>query len=356
MLMNLMRGVGIAGPAGVNIPLSTVSLGTSFDAYLDAGFAGSASGPHTALLLDSGNSVLVMPRWEDITSIPNWQQSYKVLGQAEEPWGCPSNVVQGPIQLATDTGEPFTLSGCVFLACTADSPSTGTRTANFGAGCITPWGASGWNTPDHVPITIKSPLAYATAYPFAEFDYAAAAEVFAATNPQGVSETSTLRLYSAAPANYQFLQILPNCPWMALRPRKLQIEDHVTAWPDPTQAAIAMIDTGGTCVYLSDPTDLVYGNTWPAAVDNPSWTNGSTNCVSTKASLIIGLADDQGSAFSYGIDENQLPSAAQGLTLVMCQANEFMMGQYGMNIGGLSALTVRILIDYNSGTVGFRSL
>jgi hypothetical protein len=330
-------------------------LNSSFDAYLYISFVGAAPDTQVSLLLDSGNTVLVVPRWEDIAAIPNWQANYTILGQASEPWGCPANVVRGPIQLATETGEPFLIEGCVFYACTADSGQTGARTSNFGAGCIQPWSASAWNTPTNIPVTIQSPLTYAVGYSFAEFDYATADEVFNPSNLQGVSEESTLRLYNAAPNGYQFLQLASGCPWMALRPKSLQIAGTVTGWPAPGMAAIAMIDTGGTSVYLSDPTGLVYQTAWPESVGNPPWTSGSVNCVSTKSSLQIELGDDQGASFTYEINETALPPSAQGLTLVMCQMNEFMRQQYGMNIGGLSVLAAQIIVDYGSARVGFRS-
>jgi hypothetical protein len=349
-----MRMVGAAPPASVNIMLSTVSLDSSFDAYLYVSFVGTAPDTRVPLLLDSGNTVLVVPRWEHIAAIPNWQASYAILGQAPEPWGCPANVVRGPIQIATETGEPFVIESCVFYACTANSAQTGSRTSNFGAGCIQPWSASGWNTPAGIPVTIESPLSYAVGYSFAEFDYATADKVFNPSNPQGVSEESTLRIYNAPPNGYQFLQLVPGCPWMALRPKQLQIAGTVTGWPAPNMAAIAMIDTGGTSVYLSDPTGLVYATAWPAQVGNPSWASGSTSCVSTRSSLQIELGDDQGASFAYEINETALPPSAQGLTLVMCQMNEFMRQQYGMNIGGLSVLATQIIVDYGSARVGFR--
>jgi len=34
--------------------------------------------------------------------------------------------------------------------------------------------------------------------------------------------------------------------------------------------------------------------------------------------------------------------------------NELMQGQYGMNIGGLSALANYILVDYKNARVGFK--
>jgi hypothetical protein len=355
-LTGIMRMVGAAPPASVNIMLSTVSLDSSFDAYLSVSFVGAAPNTQVSLLLDSGNTVLIVPRWEDIAAIPNWQTNYTILGQASEPWGCPANLVRGPIQIATETGEPFVIAGCVFYACTADSGQTGTRTSNFGAVWMKPWNASSWNAPANIPVTVESPLAYAPGYSFAEFDYATADEVFNSSNPQGVSEESTLRLYNATPDGYQFLQLVSNCAWMALRPKQLQIASTVTGWPAAGMDAIAMIDTGGISVFLSDPTGLVYQTVWPAPAANPPWTSGSVNCVSTKSNLQIQLGDDQGASFTYEINETALPPSAQGLTLVMCQMNEFMRQQYGMNIGGLSVLATRIIVDYGSSRVGFRSL
>ncbi len=356
LFTGMLRMVGAAPAASVDISLSTVSLNSSFDAYLYVSFVGAPANAQASVLLDSGNTVLIVPRWEDVETIPNWQSNYSILGQASEPWGCPANVVRGPIQVVTETGEPFVIDSCIFYACTANSAQTGVRTSNFGAGCIKPWSASVWNAPTGIPVTIQSPLSYAAGYSFAEFDYATADEVFNPANPQGVSEQSTLRLYNAAPDGYTFLQVVSGCAWMALRPKQLQIAGTMTGWPAPNIAAIAMIDTGGTSVYLSDPTGLVYTTAWPAAVGNPPWTSGSVNCVSTQSSLQIQLGDDQGASFTYQINETALPPSAQGLTLVMCEMNSFMRQQYGMNIGGLSVLAVQLVVDYGSARVGFRLL
>jgi hypothetical protein len=64
---------------------------------------------------------------------------------------------------------------------------------------------------------------------------------------------------------------------------------------------------------------------------------------------------DATGSFTIAIDETALPAAAKGMTLVMCQLNKFMRGQYGLNIGGISALTHPILIDHIDKQVGFRS-
>ena len=66
------------------------------------------------------------------------------------------------------------------------------------------------------------------------------------------------------------------------------------------------------------------------------------------------LGDASGS-LTYVIDPSILPAAARGLTLVMCTQNQYMWGQHGMNIGGLSALAIQIAVDYGRAQVGLRS-
>jgi len=51
---------------------------------------------------------------------------------------------------------------------------------------------------------------------------------------------------------------------------------------------------------------------------------------------------------------SDMPASVQGLTLVMCHESQFMRGNNGINIGGLSALFNYILIDYSLGKVGFK--
>src|ERR1051325_4371225 len=66
-------------PASIEIPLTTVSLNTNFDAFIDICFKGSAT--RTALLVDSGNSCLIVPDYEFIASLPNFDSTYKVVAQ-----------------------------------------------------------------------------------------------------------------------------------------------------------------------------------------------------------------------------------------------------------------------------------
>ena len=117
--------------------------------------------------------------------------------------------------------------------------------------------------------------------------------------------------------------------------------------------AVAIIDTGGGPVFLSDPNGYVYKTEWPDPADNPTWTSSSVACRST-ADLIGIQVGDGTNAYSYVLDPSQFPQAAQGLTLVMCEENHYMMGQQGMNTGGITALTNYLMINYKDAKVGFK--
>ncbi len=336
------------------IPLSTVSRNGNFDSYIGIAFAGQPAGSAATLLLDSGNSMLIVPRWEDIAAIPNWQRSYTIVGAAHEPWGCPANVVRGPILIPTAGGEPYRLENCVFYACTGGN-SSGNRTANFGAGCVTPWGSNGWNTPGNSGgVVMQSPLSYNAAYPYAQFVYAPAADVFHPGGAVRVAASSSLVMYAARPAGYSMFAILPSVEWMSVSPLRLSIAGASTQWPGSASSPIAMVDTGGGPVLLSDPNGYVWNGPWPNATTCPTWVSGSQNCrcVSGNISLTLG----EGSAsITFTIDTSTLPPSVQGLTLVMCEVNQFMWGKQGMNIGGISALFQNILVDYANAQVGFRA-
>jgi hypothetical protein len=289
----------------LEVPLTTVSLNSNFDAYIDVSFKDAPADSAVQLLLDTGNSVLVVPRWEEIEALPNGNRDYQVLGKTSEPWGCPANVVRGPIVLATTSGEIYELEDCVFYVCTGDSPEDGSRTANFGAGCLSPWTASGWNTPLS-GVTLQSPLAYNSDYPYVEFNYAPASQIHGSASTPRVAVGSFLRVYKNKPTGYQMFDILPNLEWMSLRPKSLRIGDIETQWPGTVPSPIAMIDTWGGPVFLSDPEGYVYRNHWPDPVANPPWTSSSSDCESTSDSITIGLGD-QNDSFSYTIDPSSLP-------------------------------------------------
>jgi hypothetical protein len=327
-----------------SIPLTTVSMSGTFDAYISIQFDQIS----VTLIVDSGNTTLIIPHWEDIENLPG----YTVLGTATEPWGCPANVVQGPIVIPTSTGATYTIKNCVFYACTANN-SSGVRTANFGAGCIAPWSASGWNVPP-CGVVMQAPLSYNQAYPYAAFAYAAAEEVFSESSGLHFCENSAIVISQILPSDYTMLSTIPNLEWMSLSPLSFGIGSTQTQWPGTVQDPIAMVDTGGGPVYLSDPNGYLYNTSWPDPVSCPVWASRSENCVCTSDQLHITLGGGEVS-FSYSIDTSMMPPSVQGLTAVLCQLNAYMMGQQGMNIGGISALFNSILIDYSGAQVGFRS-
>jgi hypothetical protein len=345
----------VSPPTYVELPVATVSLNSNFDAVIDICYKGAPSSAVVSMIVDSGNSMLIVPRWEDIQALPNSNADYQVLGQCKEPWGCPVNVVRGPINITTTTGGVYTIENCVFYACT-DGPAPGEdRTANFGAGCLSPWTASVWNTPAGVGVTMQAPLSYDSSNPFLEFNYAPAAQTHGAVGMPNVTDSSSLRLYTTMPPGYQMFDIIGDLEWMSLTPLSLIIGGVKTQWPGVVPSPlIAMIDTGGGPVHLSDPNGIVCDANWPDPVANPSWTSTSIDCQSTGEAVGLQLGDANGS-FSYTIDTSKLPSTVQGMTLVMCKLNYFMMGRQGLNIGGISALENYILVDYARHQVGFKA-
>jgi hypothetical protein len=335
----------VVAPPSIDIPITTVSLNYNFDAYINVGFRG-ATALSASLIVDSGNYSLIVPDYSVISGLPNFQADYTILADnVTEPWGCPAVILRGPIELPTAGGGMYEIPDCVFYACTGTN-GNGELTANFGAGCLSPWiAASG--------ITLKPPLACIQDYPYVVFNYAPAQQMFAAGGTPTLTEAS-LTLYQAMPSGYQVFDILKNLEWMSLVPRSLTIGGTKTGWPGTLASPIAMVDTGGGPVFLSDPNGYVYNTNWPDPVTSPDWTAGSVSCESTKDDIAIELGDASGS-FSYQIDPTALPASVQGLTLVMCEQCQYMMSQNGMNIGGLSALFNDILIDYASAKVGFKA-
>jgi hypothetical protein len=339
----------LAAAESVQIPLTTVSLDSNFDAYINIGFRGGRGRALTPLVVDSGNSNLIVPSWEDIAALPNSGKNYTILGAGKEPWGSPANIVRGPVEIPTASGQMYSLENCVFYACTGDP-----RTANFGTGCLRPWSANDWNTPGGIGVTLQAPLSYNRAYPYALLSYAPAENILLNIAGPHVTTGSSLLLHKTAPAGYIMLDIVPNLEWMSVIPKSLGIGNTVTAWPGTVNSPIAMVDTGGGPVFLSDPNGYVYNSVWPASTACPTWTSESTDCQCTGAPIKIELSDGN-TSISYVIDPNRLPPAIRGLTLVMCKINSYMWDQQGMNIGGISALFNSILIDYLNSRVGFKA-
>jgi hypothetical protein len=329
----------------INISLTTVSLQGNFDAMVHLTYPG-LNGPAIELLVDTGNSSLIVPRYSDIAGLPNFERDYSILAQnVAEPWQCPAHIIRGPIQIPMQGGGVYEIPDCVFYACTGAN-SKGELTANFGTGCITPWQSNGG-------IVMRSPLSSDANYPFAEFNYAPAQQLLTAISEPIVDDGSVLTLYKNVPSGYQMFDIKKDCLWMSLIPRSLSIGDTLTAWPG-TIPSIAMIDTGGGPVFLSDPENYLYGHNWPDQTENPDWTSpDSISCQSTFDKITITIGDESGS-FTYSVDTSVLPESVQGLTLVMCENCAYMMGNNGMNVGGLSALFNYVLVDYASARIGLK--
>jgi hypothetical protein len=333
-------------PESYDIPLTTVSRDTLFDSFAFINLRGLASKP-MKLLVDTGNSVLILPSWQAIAELPNWNALYTVLvDDTNEPWNAPAKLVKGPIEIAAADGSVFCIDDCIFYACTGNAPGENEPTANFGAGCLTAYdNLNGW--------PLRPAQTFRPEYPFAEFNFAPAASVLSYTQTLRVQATSCLRISKSSPLGYSVFDIAPNEPWMALIPKALTIGTVHTKWPSPARRAIAMIDTGGTCAYLSDPDDCVYSTAWPDPAPNPSWTSTSIGCFSTGEPITLTLGD-QSTDFTYTIDKGAWPSTVKGLTLVMCEKNAFMWDRYGLNIGGISALSIGILVNYRDAQVGLR--
>ena len=146
-----------------------------------------------------------------------------------------------------------------------------------------------------------------------------------------------------------------NSEWMSLIPTSLTVGDTPTQWPGNVQSPIAMVDTGGGPVFLSDQNGYVYNSMWPQAVACPVWTSTSQQCTCVSADATLQLQSATAStSYKYTIRMEDLPPSVQGLTLVMCNVNAYMMGQQGMNIGGISFLFNSLVIDYADAKVGLK--
>jgi hypothetical protein len=339
----------IAAGASFSIPLTTVSMSGNFDSFIDVQFPNPGGNPITATLLaDSGNSNMIIPNGEDLVGVPG----YTILGTAPSPFTkCPANVVQGPLGIITTDGGVYGIDSCVFYACTPKS-SKDTPEANFGMAKITPWSTSSWNRPLR-NLVMQSPLSYGSAL-YAEVIFEPATMMLSGTADVLVSRGSRLVMHATAPSGYTLLSTIPKLSWMSVVPASLAIGGTTTGWPGTVSPLIAMIDTGGGPVMLSDPNGYVWPKTWPNTLPScPGWASTSVDCNCISDALQIGLhAASGGGTYAYTIDTSSLPPPVQGLTAVMCKMSEYMRGQQGMNIGGISFLFNRLLIDYAGAQVG----
>jgi hypothetical protein len=115
-----------------------------------------------------------------------------------------------------------------------------------------------------------------------------------------------------------------------------------------------MVDTGGGPVFLSDPENYLRNTNWPNAAPGTLPDFWASSCKGISDDLTFSLSDGSQS-ISLSIVTKALTPAVQGLCLVMCEKCNFMRGEDGMNIGGLTALFYSILIDYKNAKIGFRS-
>ncbi len=342
----------VAAGSRLVVPLTTVALSGNFDSYIHVQFPNPGGTPFSyPLLVDSGNTCMVVPHSEMVNT-----GLYRDFGATTEPWGCPAYLLQGPLRIPTLDGSLYVIENCLFYACYADNPNGGGRTANFGTGRVDPWSPTDMSAP--APKVIQSPLSYGS-YTFAEFVYGPAVAMlpYPYNADPLVTDGSLLILNSYMPSGYTMLGIIPNLEWMSVVPASLEIGTTTTGWPGSVASPIAMIDTGGGPASLSDPNGYVYPKTWPDPVTCPSWISDpslpSTNCTCISDRLGIGLGGANGmGSYSYAIDTGGMPRPVRGLTAVMCQTNGFMMGEQGMNVGGLSMLFNRLLIEYEGMRVG----
>lgn len=335
----------IAGDAKIQIPIDSVSKDGNFDAYLHLGLAATEY-PRIKLLVDSGNSTLVLPHFEEIARLPDFKKLYKIEAEnVKEPWGAPAKIITGPIVLPR-AGGTYKISACSFYACT-DVNEEGERTANFGIGRVDPWSAGDSHG-------LRSPFAYGSDYNFVQIDYAPADQIFNLDGNVRVARGSSITLCKAIPDGFSMFEILPNLGWMALKPQSLSIGTRKTDWPGKGEkTSIAMIDTGGGPVFLSDPENYLRKTEWPGSSPETIPDFWVASCQGISADLTFSLTDGKDTA-SLDICSKALTAAVRGLSLVMCDKCEFMRDRDGMNIGGLTALFYSILIDYKNARVGFK--
>ena len=339
-------GAQLAPDADIQIPIDSVSKDGSFDAYIHVGLVGGAP-PDIPLMVDSGNSTLILPDYGAISQLADFDKNYQVApGDVTEPWGAPAKLVTGPIVLPREGGGTYTITRCRFYACTGLN-GQGQPTANFGIGRLDPWTD---------PNGLQSPLSYDPDYTFVQIDYAPADQVLGAAAKPHVAPGSSLTLSKNQPDGYPMMfDILKHEPWMSLRPLSLSIGNGPTQWPGTREAgSIAMIDTGGGPVFLSDPENYLGQTNWPGAVPEAIADYWTTSCTGVSDDLAFSLGDGAQS-MSFSLPAGALPPVVQGLSLVTCQDCYFMFHADGMNIGGLTALFYAILIDYKNAKVGFKA-
>ena len=100
----------------------------------------------------------------------------------------------------------------------------------------------------------------------------------------GVAGGSSLVLYLTPPTGYQWLNVIPDLEWMSLIANDLSINGTETSWPGIESSPIAMMDTAGGPVFLSDTNGYVYEGDWP---DLSRFTSTWTKCLSQEGRLSL---------------------------------------------------------------------
>lgn len=331
----------------IPIQMTSVTLDYNFDALLSVSIA---SQPPIATIFDTGNTSLILPDFEAFRDAPEFKQNYRILKDKDlkEPFGCPAVLIKGPVGFAATTGS-YVIPDCVFFACTGPRSSDGERTSNFGAGVVSRWPA----VKDVGPV--MPPFAYDQRYPYLEIDLAPA---ISSSSPSlfraKIDRLSEIRLHRTPPAGFQMFSIVKDSVWMALRPYSVSVGKWRTGWPQQPSEAIAMMDTGGGPIFLSDPTGLLKSPMWRENGKQPTWSlKDSTDCRFTADPVTIEVGDET-SRFTYTVDTDHLPDSVKGFTLLRCERCQYMRDQKGMNIGGLSGLFVKILVDFAGKRIGLK--
>jgi hypothetical protein len=184
--------------ADIAVPIDSVSKDGNFDSYIHIGFAGGPY-PNVKLLVDSGNSTLIVPHFEALSQLPGFNQNYTYDPvKVKEPWGADAYIVSCPIVLPRGSGT-YTIKNCRFYACTRLNDN-GCYTANFGIGCVRPWSVGD-------PNNLQSPLSYIPEFDFVQIDYVPIDRMFQPSNKPHIVPGSTLTLRKAKPDGFAGAQI-----------------------------------------------------------------------------------------------------------------------------------------------------
>jgi hypothetical protein len=347
---------GAATGSSFQIRLSTISRANTFDAYISLRLGPPDHSVFVSLEVDSGNDTLILPCFDDLKGLPNFDHDYTILSKSiKEPFGCPAKLLRGPITIPTPSGD-FIIKQCDFFACTA--PNKDNRyTANFGTGWIDQW--STFTDDGNKKFVVKPPLrANDNPYRYIELDYMPDPTAIESSDDPKIADSSWMNIQNTPPTGYERMYQITrgtDALWMSLQVRSLTIGAEKTKWPGPKPYPMAMIDTGGGPVLLSDLDGSISTTIWPKPAPMPDWiTSTSIACQAIYDPLTIELGDGN-NWFSYRIDTSKLPKSVQGLTMVLCKDCSYLQGYKGINIGGISALFNYTLIDNKLGQVGFKS-